>query len=169
MTIGTAERPIKILLVEANPGDVALTHEMLKDSDIETAVDVATDGEEAMAYLRKEGTHESAPRPDLILMDLKLPRKDGLGLLRDINADSDLSTIPVIILTGTEAERGLLESYGVPPNRYFGKPIDVGRFTSLVNVLRSGAKMEPIKVATADEEAQVAEAAKEKKWWWPFG
>ena len=165
MTLGSNERPIDILLVEDNPGDARLTQETLKGSTHQLNITVAEDGDLAMARLRREGEHADSSRPDLILLDLKLPGMSGEEVLEEINADANLSPIPVVILTSTEAERSLLDSYGIPPSRYWRKPINVGLFDNTVSRLQrlSG---QPISMSLT---RQPAKAATGRKWWWPFG
>ena len=153
---------VEVLLVEDNPGDVRLTEEALKESKHEVKLSVAEDGEVAMARLRKEGEFADSARPDLILLDLNLPGKDGQEVLVDINADEDLRSIPVMILTGTTAEQSLLQSYGIPPARFIRKPIDVGRFDATMTMLQSFSHR-PIQVPGAR-----AASASKKRWWWPF-
>jgi len=126
--------PIDILLVEDNPADVRLTQEVLKDAKVHNTLTVARDGVEAMALLRKEGKYKAAPRPDLILLDLNLPKKDGRELLEEIKSDQKLRIIPVIILTTSTSEEDILRSYGLHANCYISKPVDLDQF---VNVVRS--------------------------------
>ena len=168
MTLGSSERPIQILLVEDNPADVELAQRSLEKSEYSHNVTVAEDGEEAMALLRKEGDHADAPRPDLILLDLNLPKKSGQEVLAEINEDSDLTGIPVMILTGTDAERSLLSSYNIPPTRYCRKPMEASRFDMVVTQLRVFGS-QPVRMG--EQAAQRAPAKKEgrKKGWWPFG
>jgi CheY-like chemotaxis protein len=125
-------RPIEILLVEDNPGDVRLTREALRDSKVRNHLYVARDGVEALAFLRREGAHTDAVRPDLILLDLNLPRKDGRELLADIKADPGLKTIPVVILTTSRAEQDVLRSYELQANCYITKPVDLDQFITVV-------------------------------------
>ena len=171
MTVDSDERPIKVLLVEDDTADARLTVETLKGASRPTSITVAEDGETAMALLRREGEHESSPRPDLILLNLRLPRMDGWEVLEQISGDPDLATIPVVILTGTEAERGILESYNIPPSRYCRKPIDLDRFDRMVDQLdQLGSR--PIVRPPADREPvlqSAGPAGEGKKWWWPFG
>ncbi len=124
--------PIEILLVEDNPGDVRLTQEALKDSKVKNNLYVARDGEAAMAFLRKEGEHAGAPTPDLILLDLNLPRKDGREVLADIKQDEDLRRIPVVILTTSKAEEDIARTYNLHANCYITKPVDLDRFLEIV-------------------------------------
>ena len=167
MTAESGERPLEVLLVEDSPGDARLTQEVLKDSQFANNVAVAEDGEVAMARLRKEGEHASAARPDLVLLDLKLPKMDGWEVLAEMNRDDDLRGIPVLILTGTEAERSLLQTYNIPPSRYFKKPITLDRFENAVKQRESFSK-DPIVGALAKEQDEAEESEKRKRWWWPF-
>jgi CheY-like chemotaxis protein len=125
-------RPIEILLVEDNPGDVRLTMEALREAKVHNRVNVARDGVEAMAFLRREGNNGDAPRPDLILLDLNLPKKDGREVLAEIKADSRLKNIPVVILTTSHAEQDILKSYDLHANCYVTKPVDLDQFISVV-------------------------------------
>jgi CheY-like chemotaxis protein len=124
--------PIEILLVEDNPGDVRLTREALREAKVHNNVHVAADGVEALAFLRKEGSHAKAPRPDLILLDLNLPKKGGREVLEEIKSDNGLSHIPVVILTTSQAERDILESYRLRANAYVTKPVDLEQFLKVV-------------------------------------
>jgi CheY-like chemotaxis protein len=125
-------RPVEILLVEDNPGDVRLTIEALREGKVRNHLSVATDGVEAMAFLRREGEHAAAARPDLILLDLNLPRKDGRQVLAEIKADEDLRTIPVVILTTSKADEDILRSYDLHANCYVTKPVDLDQFITVV-------------------------------------
>ena len=125
-------RPIEILLVEDNPGDVRLTVEGLKEGKVHNNLHVAKDGVEALAFLRREGDYSDAVRPDLILLDLNLPRKDGREVLADIKADPDLKTIPVVVLTTSRAEQDVLHSYQLQANCYITKPVDLEQFIHVV-------------------------------------
>ena len=129
------ERTVEILLVEDNPGDVRLTREALKDGKIRNHLSVATDGEEAMRFLRREGIHADAPRPDLIMLDLNLPRKDGRQVLAEIKNDADLKRIPVVVLTTSEAEQDVLRSYDLHANCYITKPVDFEQFIRVVRTI----------------------------------
>lgn len=128
-TTGTA---IQVLLVEDSPGDVRLTQEALRDANLAVKLHVAADGVEAMAFLRREGEHADAPRPDLILLDLNLPRMDGREVLGHIKADASLKTIPTIILTTSEAEADIVKSYQLQANSYLSKPVQLDKFENLV-------------------------------------
>lgn len=123
---------IDVLLVEDSPGDVRLTQEAFRDSNIPLNLHVAIDGVEAMAFLRREGAHRDAPRPDLILLDLNLPRMDGREVLTRIKADDGLKTIPTVILTTSEADVDIARSYQLQANCYLSKPVQLDAFESLV-------------------------------------
>lgn len=125
-------RAIDILLVEDNPGDVRLTREVLATSKIRNRLFVVENGEEAIAALRREGRYCDSPRPDLILLDLNLPRKDGREVLEEIKADPDLATIPVVILTSSQAEEDVLRSYNLQANCYVTKPLALQEFVKVV-------------------------------------
>ncbi|MFP2960686.1 response regulator [Myxococcus sp. 1LA] len=124
--------PIEILLVEDNPGDVRLTIEALKEGKVHNRLSVARDGVEALAFLRREGVHAGAPRPDLILLDLNLPRKDGREVLAEIKVDRALRRIPVVVLTTSKAEEDILRTYDLHANCYIAKPVDLDQFISVV-------------------------------------
>ena len=169
MTAQPGETPLEVLLVEDNPGDARLTEEVLKDSQFANNVAIAEDGEAAMARLRNQGEHASAPRPDLVLLDLKLPKMDGWEVLAQMNQDDDLRGIPVVVLTGTEAERSLLQTYNIPPSRYFKKPITLAVFENAVRQ-RESFSQDPIVGGLAREQAvaEDSEDQQKKQWWWPF-
>jgi two-component system, chemotaxis family, response regulator Rcp1 len=124
--------PIDVLLVEDSPGDVRLTREALADANGAIRLHVACDGVEAMSFLAREGKYAGAPRPNLILLDLNLPRMDGREVLAQIKADPILKTIPTIILTTSEAERDVLQSYELRANCFLSKPVQLDAFESLV-------------------------------------
>jgi two-component system, chemotaxis family, response regulator Rcp1 len=124
--------PVQILLVEDSPGDVRLTQEALRDAKIANDLHVVGDGEEAMQFLRKNGNFSKVPRPDLILLDLNLPRKDGREVLAELKDDPELCRIPVIVLTTSSAEQDILHSYNLRVNCYITKPIDLTEFISVV-------------------------------------
>ncbi len=128
----TTGHPIEILLVEDNPGDVRLTVEGLKESKVRNNLHVTRDGVEAMAFLRREGQHARAVRPDLILLDLNLPRMDGREVLSELKSDPKLKTIPVVVLTTSRAEQDVLRSYELQANCYITKPVDLEQFISVV-------------------------------------
>jgi CheY-like chemotaxis protein len=128
-------RPIEILLVEDNPGDVELTAEALRGGKISNQMNVVEDGESAMAFLRKEGGYAGTTFPDVILLDLNLPRKDGREVLEEIKADPVLKKIPVIILTTSQAEEDILRAYNLAANCYITKPVDLDQFTKVVQAI----------------------------------
>ena len=121
-----------VLLVEDSPGDVRLTREALRDANVKLELHVASDGVDAIAFLGREGDHEKAPRPDLILLDLNLPRMDGREVLAHIKADDALRMIPTIILTTSELEADIVTSYELRANSYLSKPVQLDRFENLV-------------------------------------
>jgi CheY-like chemotaxis protein len=123
---------IEVLLVEDNPGDVRLTREALKEGKVRNNLSVAPDGVEALAFLRREGKYADAPRPDVILLDLNLPRKDGREVLEAIKADPALRNIPVVILTTSDAERDIVRAYSLHANCYITKPVDLDQFITVV-------------------------------------
>ena len=125
---------IEILLVEDNPGDVRLVKEVMKDAKVANSLHVAEDGEEAMAMLRREGKYSGSVRPDLILLDLNLPGKDGREVLREIKTDENLRRIPVVVLTTSSAEEDIIRSYSDYANSYITKPINLNQF---INVVKS--------------------------------
>jgi chemotaxis family two-component system response regulator Rcp1 len=126
---------VHILLVEDNPGDVDLTLKALQRGKLKNTISLARDGEEAMAYLRRQGPYGTAVRPDLILLDLNLPRMNGREVLAAIKADAALQEIPVVILTSSAAERDIVESYRLQANCYVTKPVDLEQFLSVVKTL----------------------------------
>ena len=137
MTTGTeVVRPIEILLVEDNPGDVDLTREGLANGKIRNNLHVAGDGEEAMAFLRREGKYADMPLPDLILLDLNLPRMDGREVLAAIKSDEGLKHIPVVILTSSQEDEDILRSYRLHANCYISKPIRFGEFVKVVQAIQ---------------------------------
>ena len=125
-------KPIDILLVEDNPGDVRLTREALRDGKVKNNLHVAVDGVEAMAFLRREGPFATAPRPDIILLDLNLPRKNGREVLAEVKADPALMRIPVVVLTTSKDEHDVLTSYEYHANCYITKPVDLEQFLTVV-------------------------------------
>ena len=128
----TGSEPIEVLLVEDNPGDVRLTREALRDGKVHNNLSVVPDGVEALAFLRREGKYADAPRPDVILLDLNLPKKDGREVLEDIKADPALQRIPVVVLTSSEAERDIAQAYALHANCYVTKPVDLDQFIHVV-------------------------------------
>ena len=127
-----AERPIEILLVEDNPGDVRLTREIFKAARIRNLIHTVEDGVEAMEYLRNQGKYADAAKPDLILLDLNLPRKDGREVLAEIKTDDELKRIPVVVLTISKAEEDILKTYSLHANCYITKPVDLDQFIKVV-------------------------------------
>lgn len=130
-------RPIEILLVEDNPGDARLTLEVFKEAKVINNITVASDGVEALAYLRREGRYANSVRPDLILLDLNLPKKDGRELLSDIKADERLMKIPVVVLTTSAAEEDIARAYSRHANCYITKPVDLDQFLRVVQSIES--------------------------------
>jgi chemotaxis family two-component system response regulator Rcp1 len=137
MTIDPWARVIDILLVEDNPGDVRLTREMLANSKVPNTINSVSNGVEAMAYLRREGTYDRARRPDIILLDLNLPRKDGREVLAEVKQDDDLKRIPVVVLTSSKADEDVLKTYNLHANCYVTKPVGLEQFATVVNAIES--------------------------------
>jgi len=129
--------PVEILLVEDNPGDVRLTQEALKESKVTNNLSVAEDGVEALAFLKREGKYADAPRPDLLLLDLNLPKKDGRELLEEIKANESLRCIPVVVLTTSKAEEDILRMYNQHANCYITKPIDFDQFIEVIKSIEN--------------------------------
>jgi CheY-like chemotaxis protein len=132
MTDHERTRPINILLVEDNPGDVRLTREALNEGKVLNTLYVAKDGVYALEFLRNEGRYADMPRPDIIFLDLNLPRKDGREVLRDIKTDPALRSIPVVILTTSKAEEDIVQTYDLHANCYITKPVDLEKFLTVV-------------------------------------
>jgi chemotaxis family two-component system response regulator Rcp1 len=130
--IGGEGMPIEVLLVEDSPGDVRLTQEAFRDANSSIHLSVASDGVEAMAFLKHTGTHANSPRPDLILLDLNLPKMDGRQVLAHIKENDDLKTIPTVILTTSDAESDIVKSYQLQANCYLTKPVQLDAFEALV-------------------------------------
>ena len=128
-------KSIEILLVEDNPGDADLAREALENSKIRNTLHVVGDGEAAMAFLRRQGRYTEAPRPDLVLLDLNLPKKDGREVLAEIKADPDLKRIPVVILTISKEEEDVLKTYNLHANCFITKPIDLHQFIKVVHAI----------------------------------
>ena len=145
-------RPVEILLVEDNPGDVRLTAEALQDGKVWNRLSVAPDGVEALAFLRREGTHVAAPRPDVVLLDLNLPKKDGRQVLAEIKGDAMLRSIPVVILTTSKAEEDIVKTYDLHANCYITKPVDLEQFLSVVKAIED-FWLCVVKLPTAAERA----------------
>jgi CheY-like chemotaxis protein len=123
---------ISVLLVEDDPGDVVLIREAFEHNKLYNTLHVVSDGVQALEFLRGEGEHAGAPRPDLVLLDLNLPRKDGREVLAEVKADPDLRTIPIVVLTTSEAEEDIVRSYDLHANAYVTKPVDFERFIEVV-------------------------------------
>jgi chemotaxis family two-component system response regulator Rcp1 len=130
-------RPVEFLLAEDNPGDVRLTKEALRESKISNNLNVVPDGVEAMAFLRREGKYADAPRPDVILLDLNLPKKDGREVLAEVKADPVLRLIPVVIITSSEAEQDVLKTYELYANCYVTKPVDLEQFIKVIQSIET--------------------------------
>lgn len=135
MSVGESNQVLKILLVEDNPGDVRLTMEALRDAEVPNKLIVVRDGVEAMEYLRRQGQYSAAVRPDLILLDLNLPKKDGRQVLKEIKADDTLKRIPVVVLTTSRAEEDILKAYDLNANCYITKPVDLDQFTQVMQAI----------------------------------
>ena len=125
-------RPVEILLVEDNPGDVRLTIEALKEGKVSNNLQTVNDGVDALAYLRKQGKFADAVRPDLVLLDLNLPKKNGREVLEEIKQDSDLKRLPVVVLTTSNAEQDVMKTYDLHANCYITKPVDLEQFLKVV-------------------------------------
>jgi two-component system response regulator len=130
-------KPIEILLVEDNPGDIRLMRESFKDAKVRNNINHVGDGIAALAYLRREGPYARAPRPDIILLDLNLPKKDGRQVLAEIKSDDDLKRIPVVILTTSRAEEDIVKSYDLHANCYISKPVDLEQFMHVVRSIEN--------------------------------
>ncbi|HEY4580977.1 MAG TPA: response regulator [Candidatus Acidoferrales bacterium] len=125
-------QPIEILMVEDNPGDVRLMQEAFREAKVRNNIHIAADGVEALAFLRRQGRYADVPRPDVILLDLNLPKKDGREVLVEIKTDPGLGRIPVVILTSSEAEEDILKAYNLHANAYVAKPVDLEKFIAVV-------------------------------------
>ena len=128
-------RVIDVLLVEDNPGDVDLTREALRNAKVPTEIHVASNGEIALAFLRREPPHDDAPRPDLILLDLNLPKLDGRETLAAIKADPELRMIPVVVLTTSDSESDIVRAYELSASAYVTKPVDLDRFLEIIRAI----------------------------------
>jgi chemotaxis family two-component system response regulator Rcp1 len=137
MSFETFVRPIDILLVEDNPGDIRLTQETLANGKMHNNVIVVNNGEEALAYLYRRGEYRNAVRPDLILLDLNLPKKGGQEVLEQAKEDPELKHIPIVILTSSKAEEDILKTYNLHANCYVTKPLDLEQFCTVVNTIES--------------------------------
>jgi two-component system response regulator len=133
----TAIMPLEVLLVEDNPGDAELTRIVLEDSKISIHLNVVEDGVEAMAFLRKQRNYAEVPHPDIILLDLNLPRKDGREVLAEIKADTNLRRIPVVVLTTSQAEEDIIKAYNLAANCYITKPVDFDQFVKIVQSIEN--------------------------------
>ena len=130
-----AAPPVEILLVEDNPGDVRLTKEALKEGKVYSNLHWAKDGVEALRFLKREGKHDKAPRPDIILLDLNLPKKDGREVLAVIKSDPDLRRIPVVVLTTSKEEEDVLRAYNLAANCYVAKPVEFDEFMKVIQMI----------------------------------
>ena len=128
-------RPFEILLVEDSPDDVELTQEALKGGNVWHNLSVVSDGVEALEFLRRQGKHGNAAQPDIVLLDLNLPRKDGREVLQEVKTDPQLKHIPVVVLTTSNAEQDILRSYKLHANCYITKPVDLDKFFSVINAV----------------------------------
>jgi chemotaxis family two-component system response regulator Rcp1 len=137
MNLSQRSRPVEILLVEDNPGDVRLTREALREGKVRNNLYVVSDGVEALAFLRRQGQHIDAARPDLILLDLNLPRKDGREVLQDIKSDPALRHIPVVVLTSSQADQDIIRAYDLHANCYVTKPVDFEQFIHVVRTIEN--------------------------------
>ena len=169
MVTELSDRPIEVLLVEDNPADARLAQDTIEQSSHQVNITYVEDGEAALSVLRREGEHSDAARPDLILLDLRLPKKDGIEVLADLSQDESLVSIPVMLLTATEAEASLLGSYSIPPSRYARKPLRLEHFNRVLGQLGLFSR-QPIQVPVAPRESEeAASSAGRRRWWWPFG
>jgi len=130
--LAEAVRPIEVLLVEDDEGDVLMTREALDEGKVLNRLNVVGDGVEAVAYLRQDGAYADAARPDLVLLDLNLPRRDGRQVLEEVKNDPDLRRIPIVVLTTSEAEEDVMRSYDLHANAYVTKPVDFDRFVEVI-------------------------------------
>jgi CheY-like chemotaxis protein len=132
MLFRTVGQPIQVLLVEDNPGDAHLTRIALQDGKMQIQLSIVEDGVEAMAFLRRQGQYAYAPHPDLILLDLNLPKKDGREVLAEIKADESIRRIPIVVLTTSQAEEDILQAYDLRANCYITKPVGFDQFVRIV-------------------------------------
>ena len=135
MSAASGQRPVEILLVEDNPGDIRLTREALRETTLRTRLNVVSDGAQATSYLRQRPPFEDSTRPDLVLMDLNLPRRNGHEVLKEIKEDTRLRAIPVVILTTSNAEKDIARAYEAHANCYIRKPVDFGQFMDVVRMI----------------------------------
>ncbi len=136
MNTETIVKPIDILLIEDNPGDVRLTIEALKEGKVYNNLSCAENGEDALNFLRKKGKYANAVRPNLIILDLNLPKKDGREVLKEVKEDPDLKRIPIVVLTSSSAEEDILKSYDLHANCYIKKPLDINQFINIVHSIK---------------------------------
>lgn len=127
--------PIKILLVEDNPGDIRLTREALKDSKIHNTLEVVEDGKEALDYLRNVGKYKDSTRPDLVLLDLDMPNTSGREVLQEVKSDPNLRSIPLVVLTVSKSDQDILNSYDMQANAYVNKPLDLDQFIKVIRTI----------------------------------
>jgi len=132
----TTPSPINILLVDDDPGDVMLTRKALESGKVFNSLSVAEDGVEALAFLRREGKFKNAPRPDLILLDLNMPRKDGRETLLELKSDDQFRSIPVVVLTTSDADKDIVKSYDLQASCYITKPVDLPQFTKVIQSVK---------------------------------
>jgi CheY-like chemotaxis protein len=151
MIDNNALRPAHVLLVEDNQDDIELTLEALKDSKVSMQIEVVTDGMAAMEFLHREGKYADKPRPDLVLLDLNLPKMDGREVLKEIRADENLTDIPVVVLTTSEDEGDILRAYKLHANCYIAKPVDFNRFTEIIRQVE-GFWLQLVKLPQRDDE-----------------
>ncbi len=137
MIMTHAGKPVELLLVEDNPADVRLTQEVFESCKITNHMSVVTDGEEALAFLRKEGAYADGPRPDVVLLDLNLPKKDGREVLSEIKSDPELKIIPVIVLTTSDADQDVWKAYDAGVNSYIKKPVDLEQFIEVCRCIEN--------------------------------
>jgi chemotaxis family two-component system response regulator Rcp1 len=137
MTTSFSGKPVEILLVEDNPADVRLTIEALKDAKVYNTLNVVSNGSDALTYLRREGQYADATRPDLILLDLNLPKMGGLEVLDEVKNDPDLRTIPVVVVTTSQAEQDIIKSYNSHANCYICKPVDLDQFITVIQSIQN--------------------------------
>jgi len=150
--------PIEVLLIEDNPGDVRLTIEAMREAKVINHLSVASDGDEALAFLRREGCFQDAPHPDIIFLDLNLPKLSGREVLFEIKNDAALRRIPVVILTTSHAEEDILQSYNLHANCFITKPVDLEQFERVVKSI-SDFWFEIVKLPTWEEQSYAGDAA----------
>ena len=168
MVSGSSDRSVEILLVEDNPADARLARDTIEQSAHQANITYAEDGEIALSVLKKEGEHSGAPTPDLILLDLRMPNKDGTQVLAELSQDESLASIPVMLLTGTQAEASLLDSYSIPPSRYVQKPLQLEQLERVLGQLDS-LRRTPIRLPWLVPPTSAPSSEKRRRWWWPFG